>query len=131
MNIAAWSVRARLTLGFGLVCALMLVIVGVGLASMTRIEAGLNYVVDSRVPALTATKNLPSQTDAVAIALRNMMLNENADDRKKQLDTVTKAFEQTNDALAVLDRLVVLPKGKEVLQQIKEAGAKYREGQKT
>ncbi len=130
MNIAAWSVRARLTLGFGLVCALMLVIVGVGLASMTRIEAGLNYVVDSRVPALTATKNLLSQTDAVAIALRNMMLNENADDRKKQLDTVTKAFEQTNDALAVLDRLVVLPKGKEVLQQIKEAGAKYREGQK-
>ncbi|MBK9347446.1 MAG: MCP four helix bundle domain-containing protein [Burkholderiales bacterium] len=130
MNIAAWSVRARLMTGFGLVCALMLVIIGVGLASMARIEAGLNYVVDSRVPALTATKNLLSQTDAVAIALRNMMLNENADDRKKQLDTVTKAFEQTNDALAVLDRLVVLPKGKEVLQQIKEAGAKYREGQK-
>jgi methyl-accepting chemotaxis protein len=131
MNIAAWSVRARLTLGFGLVCALMLVIMGVGLASMTRIDDGLEQVINDRVPKMAASYNILKQTDAVAIALRNMMLNEDADDRKKQLDAIAKAAEEVDGSLAQLDRTTTLPKGKELLQQLKDARAKYRDGQKT
>ena len=130
MNIAAWSVRARLTLGFGLVCALMLVIIGVGLASMTRIDNQLMEVTDDRVPAMTASYNILKQTDAVAIALRNMMLNEDADDRKKQLDAISMAAKEVDDSLDLLDRKVTLPKGKEMLQQLKDARAQYRVGQK-
>jgi uncharacterized protein YoxC len=126
MNIAAWSVRARLTLGFGLVCALMLVIMGVGLASMTRIETGLAQVVDDRVPEMTASYNILKQTDAVAIALRNMMLNEDADDRKKQLDAIATAAKEVDDALALLERTSSGAKGKDLVEQLKEVRSKWR-----
>ena len=50
MNVSSWTVRARLTVGFGIVCAMLLAIMGIGLFSMSRIESGLIEVVDQHVP---------------------------------------------------------------------------------
>ena len=76
MNVSSWTVRARLTVGFGIVCAMLLAIMGIGLFSMSRIESGLIEVVDQHVPKMGAANTVASKIDAIAIALRNMMLTQ-------------------------------------------------------
>jgi hypothetical protein len=95
MNIAAWSVRARLTLGFGLVCALMLVIMGVGLASMTRIETGLEQVVDDRVPEMTASYNILKQTGAPGLRRRGHRQRRNCPGQQRPLQPHRAAGQRT------------------------------------
>ena len=125
MNTSSWTVRMRLTLGFGVVCALMLVILGVGLFSMKRIENGLTTVVDDRVPKIDAAHTLLAQTDAISVALRDMMLNTDAADRQKQVETITQARAVVTKNLELLDGLITTPRGKELMQQVKDQRAKY------
>ena len=128
MNISSWTVRARLTLGFGAVCVLMLIIMVLGLFSMARINDGLSSVVHDRVPKIQATQAILAQTDAIAIALRNMMLNADEADRKSQAEVIAKAREESGKQLEVLDRLVTLPEGKKMLIELKAHRAQYGSG---
>ena len=130
MKFSALSVRARLTMGFGVVCALMLVIGGLGLFSMAKIDAGLMSVVEDRVPKMNAAHVILAETNVIAIALRNMMLSEEGADRKKQVEVIDTAREQIEKQVEFLDRLTILPKGKEVLNDVKAHRAKYIAGQK-
>jgi len=129
MNISAWSVRARLSAGFGVVCALLVVIDLVGLYSMSRIEEGLVLVVDDRIPKKEAAGLVLEQTDAVSIALRNMMLAQDGAERQKQQAAITEAKQVVDKNLVLLERMVGSPKGKELLQAVEEQRGKYRQGQ--
>ena len=129
MNISAWKVSTRLSVGFGVVCALMLVIVVIGLTSMSRINGGLTDIVDDRIPKMDASNTILLQTNAVAIALRNMMLASDAADRQKQVENIAQAKQIVDKNLELLDRLVTLPKGKELLKEVKDQRVKYVAGQ--
>ena len=129
MNLSAWSVRARLTLGFGVVCALLLVIMVLGLFGMNRMEAGVTDIVDDRLPKIDAANTILTQTDAIAIALRNMMLNADAADRQKQIEVIAQAREVATKNVEFLERVVAVPKGKELLKDLKDKRAQYVAGQ--
>ncbi len=129
MNISSWTVRTRLTLGFGVVCALMLVILGVGLFSMSRVEAGVVNIVDDRIPNIDASHTVLAQVDSIAIALRNMMLNADAADRQKQVDGISQSRVVITKNVELLDQLVTSTKGKELLKQSKELQNQYFAGQ--
>ena len=131
MNISAWKVSTRLGVGFGVVCALMLVMVVIGLASMNRIHDGMVDIVDDHIPKMDASNTILLQTNAVAIALRNMMLTSDDADRKKQADNIAQAWQIVDKNLELLDRLVTLPKGKELLKEVKDQRVKYVAGQQT
>ena len=106
MNLSAWSVRSRLTLGFGVVCALLLAIVLVGLFGMGRMEARVDEIVNDRQPKIDAANTILTHSDIIAIALRNMMLNQDAADRQKQVDVITQAREVANQNVELLPALV-------------------------
>ncbi len=129
MNSSSWTVRMRLALGFGMVCALMLVILGVGLFSMSRIEAGVVNIVDDRIPNIDASHTVLAQVDSIAIALRNKMLTADAADRQKQTDGINQSRAVITKNVELLDQLVISPKGKELLSQSKDLQAKYFAGQ--
>ena len=129
MNISAWKVSTRLSVGFGVVCALMLVIVVIGLSSMSRINGGLTNIVDDRIPKMDASNTIMMQTSVVAIALRNMMLTSDAADRQKQIANIAQAKQIVDKNLELLDQLVTLPKGKELLKDVKDLRVKYVAGQ--
>jgi len=129
MDISNWKVQSRLIAGFGGVCALLLLIVVLGLNSLGRIQDGLAEVVDDRWPKIEASTAIMTQTDAIAVALRNMMLTQDAADRQKQVDSIGKSREAIGKSIEFLQRTVVLPKGKQLLQQVQEQRAKYIAGQ--
>ena len=124
MNISSWSVRMRLTLGFGAVCALMLVSVGVGLLSMDRVNGVFVTIVDDRVPKIGAAYNLEIQTKNISLAIQNMMLVSDPAERQKHQDSIVQARSAAVKNVELLDRLVVSTKGKELLQKIKDQRTK-------
>ncbi len=125
MDSSSWKVRTRLAMGFGAVCALLLVIVLVGLYSMSRIESGVATIVDDRMPKIEAAKTILTQTDVIAIALRDMMLNTDEADRQKQREAMAQARVVAGKSVQLLDDSVVLPKGKELLNEVKDKRGKY------
>ena len=128
MNISAWKVSSRLSVGFGAVSALMVVIVVIGLSSMHRIQDGLTQVVENRVPKIDAVNTARLETNTIAIALRNMMLTSDAADRQQQIANITQARQVLDKNMALLDRLVDSSEGKELLQRVKNQGSKYNTG---
>jgi len=129
MDISAWKVRTRLGMGFGVVCALLLVCIGMGLHSMGRIQDGLQEVADDRWPKISASTDLLGQTDAIAIALRNMMLNPDGADRQRQLEAIAKARQTVAQNIAQLERTMADPREKELLQQVMAQRERYIAGQ--
>jgi methyl-accepting chemotaxis protein len=96
---------------------------------MSRINGGLTNIVDDRIPKMDASNTILTQTGAVAIALRNMMLTSDAADRQKQIEAIAQAKQIVDKNLELLDQLVVLPKGKELLKEVKDQRVKYVAGQ--
>lgn len=129
MNHSVWKIRTRLIMGFGVVCALLLIIAAIGLSSMSRIQDGLITVVEDRWPKISATTEISTQIDAIAIALRNMMLSSDAADKQKQIENIGKSRENISKNIEVLKRTIVLPRGKELLQEILEKRTLYISGQ--
>ena len=97
---------------------------------MAKIDAGLMSVVEDKVPKMNAAHVILAETNVIAIALRNMMLSEEGADRKKQVEVIDTAREQIEKQVEFLDRLTILPKGKELLDDVKAHRAKYIAGQK-
>ncbi|MBK7000209.1 MAG: MCP four helix bundle domain-containing protein [Rhodoferax sp.] len=128
MNISSWKVRTRLAAGFGVVCALLVVIVLIGLTSMARIYHGSTEIVDEHVPTLDASHTILNQTDIVAIALYNVMLNPDATDHQKQLETIAQSRQVIDKNIELLEQIETQGEGKAALQSIKDTRAKYLAG---
>ncbi len=129
MNISTWKVRTRLTIGFSVVCALLLASVLMGLMAMGRIGADLNAVVSHHFPRIMMSANLATQTDVIAIGLRNMMLTYDAGDRERQVQVIQQARQESVKLLDSLDKALSDPASRALLEKVKAQRALYLAGQ--
>ena len=125
MNISSLTVRTRLTLGFGVVCVLMLVILGVGLFSVNRVNDVVRVIVDDRVPKIDAVTTIEIQANLQSVALRDMLLASDAAERRTFGEAVAQARDVAGKNLELLQRLIVQPKGEQLLEKVKGERDKY------
>jgi methyl-accepting chemotaxis protein len=128
-DFSSWRVRTRLTVGFGVVCVLLVASVVMGLMAMGRMGADLKAVVADHFPRIVAATNLSTQIDVIAIALRNMMLNADAADRERQTQVIAQSHQEVVRLFDTLDKTLPEPKDRALLQQVKEQRALYLAGQ--
>ena len=128
-DFSSWRVRTRLTVGFGVVCVLLVVSVLMGLMAMSRMGADLKAVVADHFPRIVAAANLSTQIDVIAIALRNMMLNADAADRERQTQVIAQSRQEVVRLFDTLDKTLTEPKDRALLQNVKEQRALYLAGQ--
>jgi methyl-accepting chemotaxis protein len=129
MNINNLKIGRRLALGFGFLCVALVFMVGQGTVMLGRVNDGTDEIVNKRMPRMETTSHVLSQTNDIAIALRNMMLDDSADDRAKQLHEIVSSRKEMETALAQLDGMLVSPKARAVLAQQIELNGKYTQGQ--
>ena len=129
MNISTWTVRMRLTVGFGIVCGLLTLIVGMGLFSMGRMDSVVDTIVNDRVPKIDAAHTIELQANIQSIALRDMLLTSDPAERQRLGEVIRQARTAASKNYELLDRLIVLPKGKELLAKVKDLRGKYFVGQ--
>ena len=128
-DFSSWRVRTRLTVGFGVVCVLLVASVVMGLMGMGRMGADLKAVVADHFPRIVAAANLSTQIDVIAIALRNMMLNADAADRERQTQVIAQSRQEVVRLFDTLDKTLTEPKDRALLQKVKEQRALYLAGQ--
>lgn len=127
-DFSSWRVRTRLTVGFGVVCVLLVVSVLMGLMAMGRIGTNLQSVVSDYLPRIVASANVLTQTDAIAVALRNMMLNPDAADRERQVQVISQSRQEITKQLDALNKTLTDPKVHALLQKVQEQRALYQIG---
>ena len=128
-DFSSWRVRTRLTVGFGVVCVLLVVSVLMGLMAMGRIGTNLQSVVSDHFPRIVASANVLTRIDAIALALRDMILNPDAADRERQVQVISQSRQEITKQLDALNKTLTDPKVHALLQKVQEQGALYLAGQ--
>ena len=101
-----FSVGKRMTVGFGLMVALMLSISAISLVSLKRLNAELGAVVGERSERTRQANLLYDQTNAIYIQMQSLLINNDAEHRAE----VTQRLETTRTAYrAAYDGLMALP----------------------
>jgi len=125
MNITNLKIGTRLAVGFGAVCAALVFMVGQGTVMLGRVNAGTDEIVNMRMPRIDAPTRMQDEVNDIAIAVRNMMLNEDAADRARQMEEITSSRQQVDTILQKLDGMLAMPKARELLAKQHELNTEY------
>jgi methyl-accepting chemotaxis protein len=129
MRIQDLRIGTRLGIGFGAICLALVFMVGQGILMLGRVNDGTKEIVEKRMPRIEMVGTIQAETNDIAIALRNMMLNDDAADRAKQVDEIMSSRKLTADLIKKLDETVTNPKAREAVAKQIEFGEKYVKGQ--
>ncbi|TFW34642.1 methyl-accepting chemotaxis protein [Massilia horti] len=128
MKITNMRIGTRLTANSSLMILLMMACIVIGIVMLGRVNSATTAIVNDAVPkTLRATQSM-DDVNGIAIALRNMMLNSNAEDRQKQRTELMAARSRLDTKLDYLKKNLYLPKGKEILGRVLEANQRYQAG---
>ncbi|HZW13180.1 MAG TPA: methyl-accepting chemotaxis protein [Noviherbaspirillum sp.] len=129
MNIANLKIGTRLALGFGVLCVFLVLLLGFSIGTLSRVNEGTELIVNDRMPKIEAVNGVQTEINDIALALRNMMLNEDKADREKQMAEILSSRRTVKENLDLLQRTVRFPKAQALVQQMIESDAKYLKGQ--
>ncbi len=115
------KIRTRLGLAFGLVLALLVAAIAIGLSQIASINAALVTIVDGNNVKMDATNDLRDAQRRVAISTRNIILKSDAAEMAEQKKLVDKAREDYQAASKILNDLVKLEVGKAILAKVNAA----------
>ncbi len=123
------KLSTRLSIGFGIISLLLMVIIGYGLMQQKAANDDFSLVISDRWPKVSESIDILNETNNIAIALRNLLLSNEAADRQQQIESVYAARKAISTKLEQLQQTIVLPEGKQRLQQVMEIRAQYLAGQ--
>jgi len=129
MNIGNLNIGTRLAIGFGAICAALVFTVGQGTLMLGRINEGTNEIVKERMPRIEAPTRMLSEVNDIAIALRNMMLNDEAGDRAKQMEEIKSSRKEIDGIFQKLDGMLQNPKARALLASQQAINVNYVKAQ--
>ena len=122
MNIlCTFKVGTRLGFGFGIMLVLLVVLSIIGLTSMALIQGNLERIVKQEYAKVTLTNTMRDSVRYQAVALRDVVLQEDLAFKKKELKLMKEARKKYNAAAEDLEKMIGDPVGKEALAKIKAA----------
>lgn len=125
MKLTDMKIGVRLGAGFGVVLLLMAVLVGTGLFRLDKIGALSEAIIEKDWAKADAIATIRSTTRSNAALVLELFIHEDPA-RANAIHGEIDANKATiTDALVVLDRLIVLPEGKELLATLKQQRKAY------
>jgi methyl-accepting chemotaxis protein len=124
------KIGARLGMGFGAICLALVFVVGLGVANLAKVNEGTSTIAEKRLPRLDLSSRVLGEVNDIAIALRNMILTDDAADRVKQREEIEASAKAVDAILAELDKVLQSQRGRDLLHQQQELNVKYVKGQR-
>jgi len=128
-NMGNMKVGMRLALGFGFVVVLMLTIATIGVSRLADMSSDMNEVVADKWPKTVMANDILADSTGIAIALRNMMLTPSREDREANKQRVFEARKRIAGNVDKLQKVLTLPRGKELMKNVLDARDRYIGGQ--
>jgi methyl-accepting chemotaxis protein len=129
MKFKNLKIATRLALGFGFVCAGLAFMVGQGVVSLGKANDSAFDVANKRMPGIELLTRQMSEANDIAIALRNMMLGDDKDDRARQLMEVESSRKELETLFGKLEAVLENPQARAALAKERELNDKYTQGQ--
>jgi methyl-accepting chemotaxis protein len=126
---ANMRIATRLGLGFGILVLLMIAISGIGITRLGSVNGSLSDIVGDKWPKAVSANAVTAGTNEIAIAMRNLLLSTDKADQKQQVEIVMEARKAIGAQMEKLNRIITLPRGKELLKSIQEERTKFIAGQ--
>lgn len=123
------NVGTRLAIGFSCICILLFVAIATAILCLSDLGAGTQRIVANNVPRIAASNTLLSQVDTIAVSLRNMMLNTDAQDRSRQKAIISDARAHIGRLNAQLKEMNFSESDRRILTTVIERGEAYQLGQ--
>jgi len=129
MAMKDFKIGTRLAAGFGMLCLGLAFMVGQSTVMLGRINAGTDEIVHKRLPRIDMASKTLNEVNDIALALRNMMLTDDAADRARQVDEVLSSRKEIDGLLAAMDKALESEHGRALLSKQKDLNDKYVQAQ--
>ncbi len=123
------KVATKLALGFGALVIMLALVSFIGISRMEQINDSMNQVMEERWPRAEMAHSIVEGANLIAIALRNMMLTSNPQDRAQQKALIIETRASLGATIDKLEAELKNPKGLELLHDIVKNRQLYVEGQ--
>ena len=117
------KVAVRLSLGFGAVVLLLLVLSTVSMMRMAAMDQDTDLIMDDRYPKVVLANEAAMRTLDNARQVRSMLLTTNEDEREKYKAAAEANRAKVADALGKLDKLINSDKGRLLFKDITDRNA--------
>src|SRR3569623_574888 len=121
------KVSTRLILGFGMVLAMLAVIIGLSISSLGNMNEGTKKIVLEAYPKVLLAQNLRNNVNENARALRNALLSPDVETMRKSFEALVRQRKENSDAMEKIEKMLQSEKGKTLFKGIKEVLVPYRE----
>ena len=129
MKIHDLKIKARLGIGFGLVLVLLITVSLFAISRLGFLNEGTDQIVNDKYPKVIYAYEILSLVNQNARSMRNILLVPDPEEIKKEQQRIVDTKKDINEIFSKLDLLVRTAEGKALFQAIKDARAKYSEGQ--
>ena len=119
------TVAGRLALGFGGVTLIGLLIAAIGVWMMRDMEQRLDTIAKDRMVKVEKFKELESNLALLAAAARDILLSRDAAFEDAARARIQQLRSRNSELTAELDKLVTMPRGRELLQVITSTRPEY------
>ena len=119
------KVGTRLALGFGLVLAMLLAVIMLGIAKLGALNEGTRTMAQEAYPKVVVAQNLADRVNRTARTVRDLLLVDDPEANKKNMTALATSRKETDEMFAQLDKLIVSEQGVRNLQAYKAAYTQY------
>lgn len=125
MNMSNLRIGQRLTIGFGTVIFLMLVVTIVGISKINQTTGHIENMTHDFYPKTVMANTIKSQLNEIARSMRNLIFMTTVNEIKGELATIDKAGKIINDNLVQFEKMNISPEGRQLINNVKQARDNY------
>jgi methyl-accepting chemotaxis protein len=125
MNSKRIKVSTRLRIGFGVILAMLAVVIGLSINYLGTLNAGTNAIVTENYPKVLEAQNLMNINNKVARSLRNALLIGDEAKAAKEVDVVTAKLGEMVTSARKLDEMVKSGAGQNLFDALQAAYPPY------
>ena len=122
MKVSNLKIGARLASGFAIVLALMLILTGIGISNMSKIEDNLNNVVHHTLRKMELLQEMSDSVHIVSSMMRTAVILNDVAEINVEYKKIEEARARYDTAFAALEKMPASEAGKALRNKIREQG---------
>ena len=126
MKFAGMKIGQRLTVGFGMVIALMLAVTVIGISRISQIDNGIDNMVNDFYPKTVMANTIKDELNEITRSMRNLLFMSTVADIKKELSIIEKSGNAITETLTKFEKIVNSEEGRRLIKDVRDAREKYQ-----